>query len=234
MRNPAKLSLSLILVVIIIVMISFLSCAAPAEDTSPSKVPEQTSDSPSTSPPSQPSTEPPAEEPTPEPKEAVLKYHDSHAEAFLSTGNYGSLISFVPPGTPFTITEIGIGGALYGSSWEDKEYTVSIWDKDYKVIYTADYPVTQFELENPKLVTVEIPDVVVNGEFYVHVFTGTGRLEGLHVGADDSITNEHSGVAEKSGETFKPSDKWPYPDTQWFGDKSKVNWLIHVVGTYEE
>jgi len=60
----------------------------------------------------------------------------------------------------------------------------------------------------------------------------TCRREGIHIGADDSIKNEHSICTIRSGNVIKEND-WAslYPPNSWYGDKSKVNWMIRVIGT---
>jgi hypothetical protein len=164
--------------------------------------------------------------------EFELKYDDGRAEDFISAiPGYGYLIDFSPPSAPFTIKKVRILGALYGTGWEGNNFTVAIWDKDYELLHLESHPVTLFVLENPKWVEVDIPDVEVTDKFYVHVYTGTGRMEGIHIGADDSGVNEHSDMTRKLDGTFKISTEWPYRAGVWFGDKSKVNWMIRVVGT---
>ena len=77
-----------------------------------------------------------------------------------------------------------------------------------------------------------MPDIEVSDKFYVHVHTGTGIMEGIHIGADDSIVNEHSETTIRTAEgTTRILVDWPYGADWWFGDKSKVNWMIRVVGT---
>lgn len=78
---------------------------------------------------------------------------------------------------------------------------------------------------------MEIPNVSVDDKFYVHVYTGTGRLKGIHMGADDSVVNEHSDLTIRTaGDVSKIRVDWPYGVQFWFGGKSKVNWMIRVVG----
>ncbi len=181
-----------------------------------------------------PSSEP---EPTPEPisEEIELKYDDGVARNYISVFPpllTGYLVDFTPPHIPFTIKKVQMHGELSGSGWEGKNFEVEIWDKDRKVLYRATLPVTLFP-QYPKhdWAEIEIPDIEVADKFYVHVYTGTGIGEGIHIGADDSISNEHSNVTVREGETDKQLDYWPYSPSVWFGDKSKVNWMIRVVGT---
>jgi hypothetical protein len=167
--------------------------------------------------------------------EFELKYDDGEARDFISAYPpilTGYLVDFTPPATPFTIKKVQICGVLlYGSGCEGKNFEVEIWDKDYKVLHSATYPVTKFVVEVATWVEVEIPDIEVTDKFYVHVYTGTGIGEGIHMGADDSIVNEHSETTIRTAEgTDHVLVDWPYTPTLWFGDKSKVNWMIRVVG----
>lgn len=218
----------LALVFILLTVMVFGACAKPAPVPSPPPTPTP---APTPEPTPTPAPEP---EPTPPPmpKEVELKYDDGSGRDFLSSGTgYGYLIDFLPLATPFTVKKVKICGALYGEGWEGKSFTVAIWDKDYQLIHLETRPVTEFVVEAPTWVEVEMPEIEVTDKFYVHVFTDTCRLEGIHIGADDSVVNEHSDMTVKVDETFKILAQWPYWADLWFGDKSKVNWMIRVVGT---
>ena len=174
-------------------------------------------------------------------KEIELKYDDGDARDCISASPpilTGHLVNFTPSSIPFTIKKVQVYGGIYGSGWEGKDFEVEIWGKDHKVLHGATYPVTkfpvaiEFKVEESAWVDIEIPDIEVTDKFYVHVYTGTGRLQGIHVGADDSVVNEHSDVTVRTaGGTTRILAQWPYLRTLWFGDKSKVNWMIRVVGT---
>ena len=165
--------------------------------------------------------------------EAELKYDDGNVDEFLAAGG-GYLIDFKTPGDPFTINKIKIMGGLFGSGYEGKDFRLEIWDANQKSLYSETYPVSKFVLgPNKHWVEFDIPDVICNGQFYIHVFTNSGRMQGLHLGADNSIKNEHSEhTVLTATDSFKLRTDWPYPSSMWFGDKSKVNWMIHVIGTY--
>ena len=164
----------------------------------------------------------------------TLSYDDGAARDCISAyppimGGY--LVDFSPTVVPFIIKKVRIYGAIYGSGWEGKDFEVQIWDEDHNVLHSATYPVTKFAAESPAWIEVEIPDIEVSDKFYVHVYTGTGRMQGVHIGADDSVFNSHSNVTVREGDITKTVEKWPYGPSFWFGDKSKVNWMIRVVGT---
>jgi len=172
-------------------------------------------------------------------KEVELKYDDGNARDCLSAEVpflSGHLVDFTPLTTPFTIKKIRIAGCLAGGTYtkglEGKTFDAQIWDKDLKVLYSTTYPYTKFTTyPSVTWVELEIPDIEVSNKFYVHIYTASPRF-GLHIGADDSIVNEHSEATLRTeGGTDIVLAQWPYDASLWFGDKSKVNWMIRVVGT---
>ena len=85
--------------------------------------------------------------------------------------------------------------------------------------------------EGVKWVEVPIPDIEVDRDFFIHVYAGTPKWRGFHMGADDSVTNKHSDITVAVSEgVYQIRDTWPYPRNMWFADKSKVNWMIRVIG----
>ena len=130
-------------------------------------------------------------------------------------------------------------GMTFGSGWEDTEFEVQIWNKEQKVLYSANYPFTLLPAgvsgwqlrEAPTWVGVSVPDVEVETDFSIHLYTGTGKLEGVQLGNDDSARSGQSNLTILTPEgIFKIRDTWPYPSNMWFADKSKVNWMIRVIG----
>jgi len=170
-------------------------------------------------------------------KEVELKYDDGTARDCISTiapmfG--GHIVDFSPPATPFTIRKVGIAGELssYATGIEGKTFDVEILDKDLEVLHSATYPYTKFTIDATTWVELEVPDIEVTDKFYVHIYTDS-PYPGLHIGADDSVVNEHSNVTTRTAEgTVVILAQWPYYADNWFGDPSKVNWMIRVVGTY--
>jgi len=166
-------------------------------------------------------------------KEIELKYDDGGARDSLCIFG-GHIVDFSPPATPFTIKKIRIAGGLYGKGLEEKTFDLEIWDKDLNVLHSATYPYTKFTVDATTWVEFEVPDVEVTDKFYVHIYTDS-PFPGLHIGADDSVVNEHSDVTLRTAEGATAIlAKWPYDPGPWFADKSKVNWMIRVVGTFIE
>ena len=227
-----RINLSVIIIPLLLIVLALLSCQQQPEVTSPEPeppAPAPTLPVPSPTPnPQPPSPTPPA----PTPKEVELKYDGGPGRELIALGlKYGYITDFLPPATPFTIKKVRIVGGLYGTGWEGKSWTVAIWDEDYQLLHLETRPVDDFAINTPTWAEIEMPDIQVDGKFYVHVYTGTGRLEGIHISADDSVVNEHSDVTVETDGHFKISTQWPFQTGKWFDDKSKVNWKIRAVGT---
>jgi len=164
-------------------------------------------------------------------KEVELKYDDGTVRDCISTISPlfgGHIVDFSSPTAPFTVKKIRIFGAIYAEGLEGRKFDVEILDKNLKAVYSATYPYTEF-IGSRSWVEVEVLDIEVTDKFYVHVYTDS-PYPGLHIGADDSVVNEHSDVTVRTAEGVTLLDEWPYGGF-WAEDKSKVNWMIRVVGT---
>lgn len=186
----------------------------------------------------------------PAPAGVELKYDNNSLREYLpvSAPSFtGYLVSFTAPSDKFTIKKIRINGmvAAWGE-YRDKSIEVEIWDKDKNVIYQVSYPdiqlpvnpydsKTAFRPENA-WTDISVPDVVVTGPFYIQVHSDDGRWGEFRMGADDSVINNHSDLTVRDGNTDIILEGWPYwkKDSAghdlWYGDKTKVNWMIRVVG----
>ena len=249
----------LFLAVVLAISFSFYACGpspqeaapTPAPTPAPSQAPPPTpvplpappipppSPEPEPTPTPSPSPEPepaPAPEPEPTPEEVELKYDDGEARDYISAlPNGGYIVDFSPPQTPFTIKEVRLFG-LVAPDWTRDNFEVEIWDKGYKVLHSAAYPVTRFPDGTPGgWVEVEVPDIEITDKFFVHVYTGTGRGEGIHLGADDSVANLHSGITLRTEEgiTRIGFSGWMRASGKWFEDRSNVNWMVRVVGSFD-
>jgi hypothetical protein len=177
-------------------------------------------------------------------KPTELKYDDGNPNDFLGVDKpcTGYVISFVPPSIPFTVSTVRIYGLVYGGhGFMINDINVQIWDEEKTVVYSATvdrkaYPLLAYlpaDIEKQGgWANIDIPDVNVDGNFYIHVYTGTTTGQGFRMGADDNGQNTHSDVTVRNPEgvdNFVPT--WPYPKARWFGDKSRVNWMVRVLGT---
>ena len=179
-----------------------------------------------------------------------LKYDNNSLKEYLpvSAPSFtGYLVSFITSSNKFTIKKIRINGmvAAWGE-YRDKSIELQIWDKDKQVLYQDNYPDTQLPV-NPydsktafrpetAWTDISVPDVVVTDQFYVQVYSDDGRWGEFRMGADDSAVNSHSELTVRVGSTDIILNGWPYwkkdsaGNNLWYGDKTKVNWMIRVVG----
>jgi hypothetical protein len=157
-----------------------------------------------------------------------LMYDDGAVDDFLAVGRVpgrGYLIDFTPPTEPFIIKKVKIYGNLFGlSEWyENNEFTLEIWDKGKKIIWTVSYPHTAKFTLDAQWVEIEVPNLVVYGRVYVHFFTCSRPDGGITIGYDSSIPNVHSELTE---DWEVPPDRWKYFVTP----KELYNWMIRVTG----
>jgi len=172
-----------------------------------------------------------------------LQYDDSIAKDCLSLVKpcTGYSVEFVAPPDPFTINKIRVFGLVYGSpGFHIQDSELQIWDKDQKVLYSTPFTGDEFPLRTRlgdnidstgAWVSMEIPDVKVEGNFYVHIYTGSPSGQGFRMGASNTRTNTHSDVTVRDAngvDSFAPN--WPYSVAPWFGDRSRVNWMVRVSG----
>jgi len=155
-------------------------------------------------------------------KEFELKYDDGTTDWSQAIGGLGRghIVQFSPSSTPFTITKVKILGNLYGTGYENLTFDVQIWDSEQKEIHSASYPHTEFSLQ-PTWVEIDIPDVTVSSDFYIHVFTNSPKEGGISIHSDSSVVNEHSEVTQN----------WEIVDWYLSSPKEEANWMIRVVGT---
>jgi len=174
-------------------------------------------------------------------REAELKYDNDRSKTALWAGyNGGFLIEFTPPIPPFRINKVRICGGVYGVGWEGKTFDLYILDSDMKsVMYTQTYAIAKFPVRGafpyqaPAWVDFDIPQMNLDGKFYVYLFTSTGEHKGIHVGVDDSVFNDHSQLAQGKPpylSIIPPGNL--YPPTIWYADSTRDNWMIRVAGTY--
>jgi len=176
-------------------------------------------------------------------KPMEISYDDGVARDYLSLVQpaTGYLVSFVSPTEPFTINRVRILGLVYGSpGFHIAASDLQIWDKDKKVLYTTPFPGDEFPLltrmgdntgATAAWVDIDIPNIEVAGDFYVHIYTGIATGQGFRLGADGNVVNTHSDVTVRDGSGVdNVAPDWPYRPVYWYGDKSRVNWMVTVAG----
>jgi hypothetical protein len=152
----------------------------------------------------------------------------------------GYSVSFVSPPDTFTISKVRVFGLVYGSpGFHIENSQLQIWDKDQKVLYATSFPGDKFPLRTRlgsnidstgAWADIDIPDIKVEGNFYIHIYTGSPTGQGFRMGAVDMI-NTHSDVTVRGDngvDNLAPD--WPYMPVYWYGDKSRVNWMVRVIG----
>jgi hypothetical protein len=177
------------------------------------------------------------------PVQAELKYDNGMPADYISVVKpcTGYLVSFKSPADQFTVSDVRIFGLIFGGrGFSIRDIEVQIWDKDKRTLYSTTFPGKKFPLISyvgtnfetmGGWVEVYVPEIKTAGEFYVHVYAGLDTGQGFRMGADNSVTNTHSDVTirDSAGADSIP-ESWPYALSKWYGDKSKVNWMVRVIG----
>lgn len=176
-------------------------------------------------------------------KQVELKYDDGVAKDCLSLVKpaTGYSVGFVSPPYPFSITKVRVFGLVYGSPGYDiGNSDLQICDKDNKVIYSMAFPGDEFPLRRRLgdnidstggWADIDIPDVKVQGKFSIHIYTGITTGQGFRMGAASNSINTQSDVTVRDDNGVDNiAPKWPYSVAPWFGDRSRVNWMVRVVG----
>jgi hypothetical protein len=172
-----------------------------------------------------------------------LKYDDGVAKDCLSLVKpcTGYSVGFVSPPDPFSISKVRVFGLVYGSPGFDiGNSDLQICDKDNKVLYTTAFSGDKFPLRRRlgdnidstgAWADIDIPDVKVEGNFYIHIYTGIPSGQGFRMGAASNVINTRSDVTVRGDDGVDNlAPKWPYSVAPWFGDKSRVNWMVRVTG----
>ena len=176
-------------------------------------------------------------------KPVEIGYDNGIAKDYLSLVKpaTGYAVGFVSPPDPFTVSKVRVFGLVYGSpGFHIADSDLQIWGKDKKVLYTTSFPGDGFPLitrlgDNTGAAgawaNIEIPNVKVEGDFYIHIYTGIPAGQGFRMGAESTVINNHSDVTVRGGngiDNLVPN--WPYAPVYWYGDKSRVNWMVRVAG----
>jgi hypothetical protein len=174
-----------------------------------------------------------------EEREVELKYDNGVSQDALWAGyNNGFLISFTPPAKPFVLKKVSVCAGIYGVAWEGKTFELYILDAFNTPLFSQTYAIARipvkgaFPYRPPSWVDFDIPPFNIENNFQVYFFTGTGMHKGIHVGVDDSVTNEHSDLAGGRPPNLAPVaiDTF-YNSTFWYSDRTKVNWMIRASGS---
>ncbi len=168
----------------------------------------------------------PTSEETPllSPNEVELKYDDGESDGNCSSGYQGFLAHFSPSVVPLTISKVRVFTNLHGTGYEERKPRLEIWDKDFNMQYICEEPYTSFS-SKPSWVSIQIPTVTVDNDFYIVFYTNSRREGGVYMHYDTSVRNEHSEMAADG--KVKDWGGWQQTPKEW------TNWMIRVIGTPE-
>ncbi len=176
-------------------------------------------------------------------EKGVLRYDNGERDSAGSLGPKGHAVLFSND------KKLKISGIkIYGSRYDDfsRKFDVEIWDSNFKTLYSKTYDYqNQFpdsgvlvkgrDLKDSdfKWVKFDIPDLEVNGNFYVTLFTYSGPPSweniprapkgGIYVGVDSDTKSGHSFVVDKNPNRILD---WP---TTWPLRQDSTDWMIRVL-----
>jgi hypothetical protein len=175
--------------------------------------------------------------------EGELGYDDGEVDGYASSDSNGFAV-FFSNDRKLNICGIKTCGARYDGA--TRKFDVDIWDKNLNTLYSASCNYTDFfpesytplEYSDLKWVTINVPNIEVNGNFYVAVFTyggpfswykGTYELPthkgGIVTGRDSDTESGNSFVV---GKTPNRIVDWE-TITTWDLHQENTDWMIHVV-----
>lgn len=168
--------------------------------------------------------------------EGELGYDEGEMDTSASLGPKGHAV-FFSIDKKLTINEIKI----YGCRYDDfsRQFDIEIWDANFKTLYTASYDYTDyFPDSHPpttesdfKWVTINIPNIEVDDDFYITLFTYSGVPSwvkdedyrgGIEIGGDLDVKSSNSFVVDKYPNGIVG---WP---TTWDLRQDNTNWMIRV------
>ena len=170
----------------------------------------------------------------------------AYGELLSVAGDYGHIVHFSPPATPFKIQRVDVyvqATVANESQWTDKLVTVRIWNSGRnQQLWSVNFPWRAFWNETGSFwKEIDIPNVSVDGDFYVEMVTHSNQFQGemvawpwgsevrpaIFVGYDRP--NPHIDVPFSSTETRSGISNLGQPvevPVKYQG----LNWLIRVDG----
>jgi hypothetical protein len=170
----------------------------------------------------------------------------AYGELLSIAGNYGHIVHFSPPTTPFKIQKIEVyvhAEVAQESEWTEKSVTVRIWDSGRnQQLWSVDFPWRAFWNEVGSFwKEIDVPNVSVDGDFYVEMVTHSNQFQGemvawpwgsevrpaIFVGYD--LPNPYISSGVSSAETRSGISNMGQPvevPVKYQG----LNWLIRVDG----
>ncbi len=107
----------------------------------------------------------------------------AYGELLSLAGDYGHIVHFSPPTTPFKIQKIEFyvqGIVAKDSDWYDRFVTVRIWDSSKtQQLWSLNLPWRDFWNDVGTFwKEIEVPNVSANGDFYVEIVTHSPQFQG--------------------------------------------------------
>ncbi len=171
-------------------------------------------------------------------RDVNLSYGSGDPRDFLFAGALsGFLIDFTPPDKSFQLKRIRICGGIYGAGWHGQNFEIFVLDSNRNTIFSQVLPITLFPQREHRLYQlpvwreVEVVPTNLSEKFYIYVYTDAPRLQGLHIGVDNSIVNEHCDVGTGTPPNLTIASMANLYPGLWCADRSKVTWLIQATGT---
>ncbi len=169
-----------------------------------------------------------------------------YGEPLSLSNDYGHIVHFTPPTTPFKIQDIDVyAQALVSnnSDWDTRFVTVRIWNSDRtQQLWSVNLPWSDFRNEMGSFwKTIQVPNIRADGDFYVEIVTHSNQFQGemaawqsgpevrpaIFVGYDSPTHYQTSGVL--STETRSGiSEMGQLVETP--AKYQGFNWLIRVKG----
>lgn len=138
---------------------------------------------------------------------------------------------------------------IYSCRYDDasRMFDIEIWDSDFNTLYSTSYDYTDYfpDSHTPpsdggfKWVTINIPNIEVDDDFYVSLFTYSGHPSwvkddgydgiyggGIEIGVDRDKESGNSFVVEKNPNRIAD---WP----TWNLQQDKTDWMIRMSGKYD-
>jgi Tol biopolymer transport system component len=159
-----------------------------------------------------------------------LGYDDGETDGYAGLSPSGHAVFFSNDGK-LNINGIRICGARCGDA--TREFDVEIWDNNLKTLYSAAYDYTDFfpetytplDYSDLKWVTIDVPNIEVNGNFYVAIFTYCRpRSYDLAIGYDSDTKSGNSFVLDKN-----PNRITDWETFTWDLSQKDTDWMIRAV-----
>jgi hypothetical protein len=108
---------------------------------------------------------------------------NAYGELLSVAGDYGHIVHFSPPATPFKIQKIELYVQTLvanDSEFADKSVTVRIWDSGRnQQLWSVNFPWRDFWNETGSFwKEIDVPNISSNGDFYVEVVTHSNQFQG--------------------------------------------------------